>query len=61
MTIDEMLKSAVIMLDTCHVLGADAESFAAARKNIQVCIALISKAREEDTTHDDHDGQEENV
>ena len=60
MTIDEMLKSAVIMLDTCHVLGADAENFAAAQKNIRVCIALIAKAREEETAHDG-DGEEENV
>lgn len=60
MTIDEMLKSALMMLDTCHVLGADAESFAAAQKNIRVCIALIAKAREEETEHDDH-GEGEDV
>lgn len=59
MTIDEMLKSALMMLDTCHVLGADAESFAAAQKNIRVCIALIKKAREEGESHEgDGEGQD---
>lgn len=57
MGIEAILKNALILLGTCHVLGMDADNFSAARKNIQACIDAIEKAKKEDDHHDHHDKQ----
>lgn len=54
MTIDELLRCTVPMLNSMHVLGAEAETMAAVKKNIKSAIAAIDKARE-DAKHANQD------
>ena len=49
------------MLNSLHILAAEAETMAAAKKNMLAVISALEKARKEVETHDDHDGQGEDV
>lgn len=60
MNIDEILRQTMALLFACHVSGSDAETFAAAIKNIRACIKAIRDARKEEP-HDADDGQGEGV
>lgn len=61
MGIEEILRSTVPMLNSLHILAAEAETMTAAKKNLMAVISALEKARKEVETHDDHDGQGENV
>ena len=61
MSIEDILRSTIPMLNSLHILAAEAETMAAAKKNLMAVIAALEKARKEVETHDDHDGQGENV
>lgn len=61
MGIEEILRSTVPMLNSLHILAAEAETMAAAKKNLISVISALEKARKEVETNDDHDGQGENV
>ena len=61
MGIAEILRGTIVMLQSCHIMGSDAESFAGAIKNLKTCIDAIEKAKKEGNGRDNHDGQGENV
>lgn len=61
MGIAEILRGTIVLLQSCHIMGSDAESFAGAIKNLKTCIDAIEKAKKEGNGRDNHDGQEENV
>lgn len=61
MTVEDILRSTVPMLNSLHILAAEAETMAAAKKNLLAVIEALEKARKEVETHDDYDGQGENV
>lgn len=61
MSIEEMLRSTIPMLNSLHILAADAETMAAAKKNLMSVISALEKARKEVETNDDHNRQGENV
>lgn len=61
MTVEDILRSTVPMLNSLHILAAEAETMAAAKKNLMAVIAALEKARKEGETNDDHDGQGEDV
>lgn len=61
MDIEKVLRAAVAMFQTCHVLGMDAECFAGAIKNLKACIEAIEKAKEGVGGHDGDDGQGKNL
>ena len=47
MTIEELLRSTIPMLNSMHVLGAEAGIMEAVKKNIKTVIESIDKAKEE--------------
>ena len=61
MSIEEILRSTIPMLNSLHILAAEAETMAAAKKNLLSVISALEKVRKEVETHDDHDEQGENV
>ena len=61
MSIEDILRSTIPMLNSLHILAAEAETMAAAKKNLLSVIYALEKARKEGVTNDDHDGQGENV
>ena len=61
MGIEEILRSTIPMLNSLHILAAEAETMAAAKKKLMAVIAALEKARKEVENNDDHDGQGENV
>ena len=61
MSIEDILRSTIPMLNSLHILAAEAETMAAAKKNLMAVIAALEKARKEGETNDDHDEQGENV
>ena len=61
MGIEDVLRSTIPMLNSLHILAAEAETMAAAKKNLMSVITALEKARKEGETNDDHDGQGENV
>lgn len=60
MTIEEMLRSTIPMLNSMHVLGAEAGIMEGVKNNIKTAIAAIDKAKEEEK-HADHNEQGKNV
>lgn len=60
MTIEELLRGTIPMLNSMHVLGAETSIMEAVKKNIRTVIEAIDKAKEE-VKHEDHDKQGENV
>lgn len=56
MSIEDILRHTLALLDTCMITGSDAEKFAGAIKNIRVCVDTLEKARKEaeDDHHDEH-------
>ena len=61
MSIEEILRSTIPMLNSLHILAAEAETMAAAKKNLMSVISALEKARKEVETNDDHNRQGENV
>ena len=61
MGIEQILRHTIILLNSCHIMGGDAESFAGAIKNLKTCIEAIENAKKEESGRDNHDGQGENV
>lgn len=61
MGIAEILRGTIVLLQSCHIMGSDAESFAGAIKNLKTCIDAIEKAKKEENGRDNHNGQGENV
>lgn len=61
MSIEDILRSTIPMLNSLHILAAEAETMAAAKKNLMAVISALEKARKEVEKNDDHDGQGENV
>ena len=61
MSIEEILRSTIPMLNSLHILAADAETMAAAKKNLMSVISALEKARKEVETNDDHNRPGENV
>ena len=61
MSIEEVLRSTIPMLNSMHILAADAETMAAAKKNLLTVISALEKARKEVEENDNHDRQGENV
>lgn len=60
MTLEELLRSTIPMLNSMHVLGAETGIMEAVKKNIMTAISAIDKAKEE-AQHEDHDKHGENV
>lgn len=60
MNVEELLRSTIPMLNSMHVLGADAGIMEAAKNNIKTAIAAIDKAKEE-AQHADHNEQGKDV
>lgn len=60
MTIEELLRSTIPMLNSMHVLGAEAGILEGVKKNIKTAIAAIDKAKEEEK-HADHNEQRTDV
>jgi hypothetical protein len=48
MNIETVLRSAITMLGTCHVVGSEAETFAAAMKNLKAIADAIKQAKEQE-------------
>ena len=48
MGIEEILLQTIVLLNSCHIMGGDAENFAGAIKNLRSCINAIKKAKKED-------------
>lgn len=46
MSIDQILKQALVMLERCLIRGEDAEYFVSAVRNIRACICAIQEERE---------------
>ncbi|MDY5349529.1 MAG: hypothetical protein SPG80_08310 [Candidatus Ventricola sp.] len=61
MSIEEILRSTIPMLNSLHILAAEAETMAAAKKNLLSVISALEKARKEVEENDNHDRQGENV
>lgn len=61
MGIEEILRSTMPMLNSLHILAAEAETMAAAKKNLMSVISALEKARKEVEANDNHDGQGENI
>ena len=61
MGIADILRGTIVLLQGCHIMGGDAESFAGAIKNLKTCIEAIERAKKEGSASDNHDGQGENV
>ena len=53
MNIEDLLRSTIPMLNSMHILGAEASNMEAVKKNIQTAIMAIDKAKEE-AEHADH-------
>lgn len=51
MNVETILRNTIAMLNTCHVVGSEAETFAGALKNLKNVVSAIEKAREE-TEHE---------
>ena len=51
MSIEEILRSTMAMLGTCHVLGSESEKFGAALKNLRVVADAIREAKKEAEAH----------
>ena len=47
MDYEMLLRQTIAMLGACHVLGADAETFGGAMKNLKTIAKAIQKAKEE--------------
>ena len=60
MTIEDMLRSTIPMLNSMHVLGSEAGIMEGVKNNIKTAIAAIDKAKEEEK-HADHNEQREDV
>ena len=61
MSIEEVLRSTIPMLNSMHILAAEAETMAAAKKNLLSVISALEKARKEVGENDNRDRQGENV
>lgn len=48
MNIETVIRSAIAMLGTCHVVGSEAETFAAAMKNLKAIADAIKQAKEQE-------------
>lgn len=59
-SIEMLLRSTIPMLNSMHVIGAEAETMAAVKSNIKTAIKAIDQAKEE-AKHADHDKPGENV
>lgn len=51
MTIEEILRSTIAMLGTCHVLGNETDTFSAALKNLKTVVNAIDQAKKEGEEH----------
>jgi hypothetical protein len=60
MTIEEVLRSTIPMLNSIHVLGAETGIMEAVKKNIMMAISAIDKAKEE-SQREDHNEQGKDV
>lgn len=60
MTVEELLRSTIPMLNSMHVLGAETGIMEGVKKNIKTAIAAIDKAKEE-AEHADHNEQRKDV
>lgn len=49
MNIETAVRSAIAMLSTCHVVGSEAETFAAAMKNLKAVADAIRQAKAQDS------------
>ena len=56
MTVEELLRSTIPMLNSMHVLGSEAGTLEAVKKNIKTAISTIDKIRE-DAERADHNEQ----
>ena len=61
MSIEQILRQTLALLESCRLMGADVEDFAGAKQNIRACIDALEKARKEQDNHDGKDRPEENV
>lgn len=60
MTIEDMLRSTIPMLNSMHVLGSEAGIMEGVKNNIKTAIAAIDKAKEEEK-HADHNEPRKDV
>lgn len=60
MSIEELLRSTIPMLNSMHVLGAETAIMEAVKRNIKTAIAAIDKAKEEES-HADRNEQRKDV
>lgn len=59
--ISQILRGTIVILQSCHIMGSDAESFAGAIRNLKTCSEALEKAKKEENGRDNHNGQGENV
>lgn len=60
MSVEEILRSTIPMLNSMHILGAETGTMEAVKNNIKTAIAVIDKAKEE-VQHADHNKQGKDV
>ena len=61
MSIEQILRQTLALLESCRIMGADVEYFAGAKQNIRACIDALEKARKEQDNHDGKDRPGGNV
>lgn len=60
MSVEEVLRSTIAMLGTCHVLGSESERFSAALQNLKTLVNVYERSKEGEQ-HENHDKQGEDV
>lgn len=57
MSIEATIRSTIAMLNTCHVVGSEAETFACAMRNLKTVAEFLKEKRKEQNENQDEQGE----
>ena len=57
MSIEATIRSTIAMLNTCHVLGSEAETFAGALRNLKTIAEYLKEKRKEQNENQNEQGE----